>query len=163
MPPVAEDVARARSLAALTAAAREWPAEQLEAAEQISERLGHYAVSIVDEDGTVPSCHVPECPLEYHAGGPAAVRLASLLAAAQGHRQVEASHVEAGANPQQLLLAHRRYVKALSDAAAVVYCCRRVLHTNDQCFFDAAGPTSGLCGRVLAVSHQLELDPLAAS
>lgn len=184
MPPVAEEVARVRSLAALTAAAQEWPAEQLEAAEHIAERLERYATAIVEPDGGVPQCSLPGCPLDHPVGGPAAVRLARFLAdAARGHSphagdsdpsgdgtsapssaaQSAAGRANSTHDPHYLLTLHRRYVSALVDAAAVVYCCRRVLHTGGQCFFDADGPASGLCGRVLAVSHQLQLNPLAAS
>lgn len=199
MPPVAEEVARVRSLAARTAAAQEWPAEQLEAAEHISDRLGRYASAIVASDGSVPDCGMPRCPLDRHSSRSSAARLAVLLAQAQnlsathpttnghgpnGHHASPNGHAAAGEadpaiaeepsgpvadvlepqdlDPNHLMKLHRRYVNALVDAAAVVYCCRRVLHTNGQCFFDAAGPGSGLCGRVLAVSHQLELNPLAS-
>lgn len=157
MPPVAEEVARARSLAALTAAACEWPAEQTEAAEQIADRLGLHASAVVDAAGAVPSCGDTGCTLERHTAGPAAVRLAPALAAAHGRRNGDgASARENG--PGATRHAHDRYVQSLRDAAAVVYCCRRVLHTSGQCFFDTGGTGSGLCGRVLAVSHRLEHD-----
>lgn len=163
MPPVAEEVARVRSLAALTAAAREWPEEQLEAAEHLAERVGRYAAAIVDVDAAVTPCGVPNCFLETHSDARSALKLAPALAASQGSTVVQrmsGSQRNKG-DGSEMAANHRRYVSALSDAGAVVYCCKRVLHTNGQCFFDADGPASGLCGRVLAVSHQLELHPIA--
>lgn len=162
MPPVAEEVARARSLAALTAAACEWPAEQIEAAEHLAERLGRQASAIVDSSGGVPECSVAGCPLDHHRAGQRAIRLASALSAAHNSSPRQDPDGGAGGDPDAQLTSHRRYVQALRDAGAVVYCCRRVLHTNGQCFFDADGPDSGLCGRVLTVSHQLEHDLLVA-
>ena len=162
MPPVAEEVARARSLAALTAAACEWPAEQIEAAEHLAEWLGHHASAIIDHDGQVRTCRASDCPLDHHRAGESAMRLAAPLAAAYNSGSQRDVEPDEDDDPELQLTKHRRYVQALRDAAAVVYCCRRVLHTNGQCFFDADGPGSGLCGRVLAVSHQLEHDLVIA-
>jgi hypothetical protein len=161
MPPVAEEIARVRSLAALTAAAREWPAEQLEAAERLADDLGLLAELVVEADGTIADCTEPGCPLDEHPAGAGARRLAETLATA--HRE-RAEHVEPvrPTTPREILLTHRRYVQALRDAAAVVYCCRRVLHTSGRCFFDREGTASGLCGRVLMVAHQVEHDLLIA-
>ena len=159
MPPVAEEVARVRSLAALTAAAREWPAEQLEAAERLADRLGALAELVVDGEDAVPDCTEPGCPLDEHAAGASAKRLAVTLAAA--HRagsDHQGTAEQRPTTPQQILLTHRRYVQAVRDAAAVVYCCRRVLHTSGRCFFDREGTSPDLCGRVLMVAHQLEHD-----
>ena len=178
MPPVAEEIARTRSLAALTAAACEWPAEQIEAAEQLAEQIGRHASAVVDTGGHVPTCDDPECPLEHHPAGVAAVKLAAQLAAALNDAASRGKPAAAevpgrnghpnGAHPgsngrspngrSPLRTAHERYVQSLREAAAVVYCCRRVLHTSDECFFDGDGPGSGLCGRVLSVSHRLERD-----
>ena len=166
MPPVAEEVARARSLAALTAAACEWPAEQLEAAERIADRLGLLAELVVaagapGSESSVPVCTGPGCPLDEHPAGDRAKRLAVTLA--EAHRSTGAAvEVSRPTTPRDQLLTHRRYVQALRDAAAVVYCCRRVLHTSGRCFFDREGTASGLCGRVLTVAHRLEHDLLLA-
>lgn len=156
MPPMAEEVARARSLAALTAAACAWPEEQLEAAEQLADRLGFLAASILDADGAVPDCGQPACTLTAHPAGRSAVRLAPLLAAARPvvRRAPLASASEL--DERDVAVLHRQFVQGLRDVGPVVYCCRRVLHTSGRCFFDDQGPGSGLCGRVLVVSHQVE-------
>lgn len=162
MPPVAEEVARVRSLAALTAAACEWPAEQLEAAEHLAEELEALAELIVQDDGTIPDCAEPGCPLDQHPAGASARRLAVTLAAAHRGGEHPVADLLRPTTARQTLLTHRKYVQALRDAAAVVYCCRRVLHTSGRCFFDREGTASGLCGRVLMVAHQLEHDLLVA-
>lgn len=153
--PWTPESARVRRLAEHTAAADSWPAEQVEAAQRLAARLTHLAVLVV-ADGTIEPCGSPGCPLDDSTGH-GAPRLAHQLAAVGGaqndHDMSSAAGVEADPDPRST---HRRFRDALRDASAVVYCCRRVLHQAGGCFFDPSGPSSSLCGRVLAVSHQVE-------
>lgn len=158
MPPRADDVVRVETVAFTANGAQAAAAAQVEEAERIARRLEAYAVAIVGLDGTVTDCGQPGCPLEYHAAGPTAVRLAVSLAAARRTTDL-ALAVEVPV--AQAHLAHRRFVDQLSEAAASVWCCRRTAHRMGRCLYDAAGPTSGLCGRVLAVSRHYELGALA--
>lgn len=52
-----------------------------------------------------------------------------------------------------------RYLRAVGDAAGVVYLCRRVEHACGHCWFSPEGPAADVCGRVLAVSHRLQARP----
>lgn len=150
--PWTPEAARVRRLAEHTAAADAWPEEQVEAAQRLAERLTDLAVLAV-ANGTVAPCGVTGCPLDDPIGH-GAPRLAAQLAEVRGASAEPPSQEDL----PDLVVLHRRFRDALRDASAVVYCCRRVLHQAGGCFFDPAGPTSGLCGRVLAVSHQAEHD-----
>lgn len=155
MPPRADY--RAGTVTDTVQGAAIWPAAQVGEAEQIAQRLGRYAVAIVGPDAIVDACGMPGCPVDDHTAGRTAARLAVALAAAFGACQ----DVVVPRASRDLLVAHRRFVDQLSDAAASVYCCRRTVHHSGRCFFDRSGPDSGLCGRVLAVSRHYELGLLA--
>lgn len=156
--PWTPDSARVRRLAEHTAAADAWPAEQVEAAQRLAARLTDLAVLVV-ADGTITPCGVQSCPLDSSVGH-GAPRLAQQLADVRRRQGDGGSTGEADSSvgDHDPLVTHRRFCDALRDASAVVYCCRRVLHQSGRCFFDPSGPSSGLCGRVLAVSHKVEHD-----
>lgn len=158
MPPRADDVVRVENGASAATGRDGTAVGQLEEAERIARRLEAYAVAIVDADGRVTACGQPGCPLEDHAAGRTASRLAVTLAAVRG---LPGLAFQVGPVDGHLHLAHRRFVDQLSEAAASVWCCRRTAHRQGRCLFDPTGPTSGLCGRVLAVSRHYELGALA--
>lgn len=158
MPPRADDAPPIAHVAAPAAHDVRRSLAQVEAAEQIARRLATYAAAVVDDDGTVTVCGVPGCPLDEHTAG----RTAGILAVGLVTAAIEpAPRARPDGDPRQLHLAHRRFVDLLGEAAASVYVCRRTAHRSGRCFFDAQGPDSALCGRVLAVSRRYELGVLA--
>ena len=157
MPPRADDVVWMDTGASVHDTGRD-SAAQIEEAGHIARRLLGYARAIADADGVVAACGQPGCPLEHHPASATAVRLAVGLA---GSAAVDELDVVVLPDARQRHLAHRRFVDQLSEAAASVWCCRRSVHREGRCLFDSAGPDSGLCGRVLAVSRHYELGALA--
>lgn len=157
MPPRADDVVWMETGVSVRDTGHD-AAAQIEEAEQIARQLQGYARAIADADGQVAACGQPGCPLEHHPAGATAARLAVGLA---GSAAVHGAGLVVTLDARQRHLAHLRFVDQLSEAAASVWCCRRSVHREGRCLFDSAGPESGLCGRVLAVSRQYELGALA--
>lgn len=89
-----------------------------------------------------PEGCVEDCVLASVDGGPAACRLAMLLAP---------PGASAASGSAELVAA--RYLQAIQAAATAVFHCRRTAHPAGECWF--SDDASEHCGDVLAVAHRV--------
>jgi hypothetical protein len=137
-----------RAAGALTIASARTAGDPLAEGAAAAADLGRTAAALVELHGD--GCDHDPCRLAGRPGGAQACDLAADLAAG-----VPRSPLPAAGHRRGVTDPATRYLRALRESAGAVYYCRRVEHPTGRCWFSAQGPESGLCGKVLAVSHRL--------
>lgn len=102
------------------------------------------ASAYVAANRCTPRSCAPDCPLHDIDGGAAACRLAVALATGPSPPS------DSPADPRRCAAA---YLRALRDAAVVVFHCRRQAHPTGECWF--ADDATDACADVLAVAHRV--------